>query len=169
MKKTFDEIFVKMDQVGIIVPEALSHEFGANLKDIFDIKEENAQDSGISRHPNTVYRGVPAGEVGPGVHMQFFDKFGVQLEYLSAIDGDSAWMEYTNKAGRGMHHIRFDVSSHEDAIAYMAEKGIPVLHSGDSVRGGGVKFAYFDSYDKLGFYIETLNLTEIALKNENKE
>ena len=104
--------------------------------------------------------------MGPGVHMQFFNKFGVQLEYLSPIDGESAWMEYKDKVGRGIHHIRFDVSSHEDAIVYMEEKGIPVLQSGDSVRGGGVKFAYFDSYDKLGFYIETLNLTEVARKNQ---
>lgn len=165
MKKTFDEIFVSMDQVGIVVPEEDSIELGKNMRDIFDISEENAQDGGVSRHPNTFYRGKRP-EVGPGVHMQFFNKFGVQLEYLSPIDGESAWMEYKDKVGRGIHHIRFDVSSHEDAIAYMAEKGIPVLQSGDSVRGGGVKFAYFDSYDKLGFYIETLNLTEVARKNQ---
>ncbi len=165
MNKKFDEIFVELDQVGIVVPEADSQELGKNMRDIFDIPEEDAADGGVSRHPNSTYRGK-ALEQGPAVHMQFFDKFGVQLEYLSPLDGDSAWMDYTNKVGRGIHHIRFNVSSHEDAIAYMAEKGISVYQSGDSVRGGGVKFAYFDSYDKLGFYIETLNLEEVARKNK---
>lgn len=165
MSKTFDEIFVDIDQVGCVVPEEDSLAFGKNLKEIFEIPEEGAIDGGVSRHPNSTYRGQ-ALEEGPAVHMQFFNKFGIQLEYLSPVEGDSAWMDYTKKVGRGLHHIRFNVSSHDDAIAYMAEKGIPVYQSGDSVRGGGVKFAYFDSYDKLGFYIETLNLEEVARKNK---
>lgn len=165
MSKTFDEIFVEIDQVGCVIPEEDSLELGRNLKEIFDIPDEGAQDGGVSRHPNSTYRGEKL-EVGPAVHMQFFNKFGIQLEYLSPVEGDSAWMDYTKKVGRGLHHIRFNVSSHDDAIAYMAEKGIPVYQSGDSVRGGGVKFAYFDSYDKLGFYIETLNLEEVARKNK---
>ena len=37
------------------------------------------------------------------------------------MNGESAWMEYHKKVGKGIHHIRFDVSSHEDAIAYMKE------------------------------------------------
>lgn len=163
--KKFDEIFVALDQVGVVVPEEDSLELGKNMREIFDIPEEGCADGGVSRHPNSTYRGKELKE-GPAVHMQFFDKFGVQLEYLSPVEGDSAWMDYTKKVGRGIHHIRFNVSSHEDAIAYMAEKGIPVYQSGESIRGGGVKFAYFDSYDKLGFYIETLNLEEVARKNK---
>ena len=50
--------------------------------------------------------------------------------------------------------------SHEDAVAYLAERGIKMIHSGDSVRGGGVKFAFYDSIEKLGFMIETINLAE---------
>ena len=94
MAKAFDEIFIEIDQVGCVVPEADSLELGKNLKEIFEIPEEGAQDGGVSRHPNSTYRGQ-ALEQGPAVHMQFFNNFCIQLEYLSPVEGDSAWMDYT--------------------------------------------------------------------------
>ena len=168
MAKRFEDIFVALDQVGIIVPDAEHATLSDNMKDILGFTDEQVGGGGVTHHPNTFYRGTTFNP-GPGVRMSFFDKFGVQLEYLSATDGYSIWKDYENKVEKGIHHIRFDVASHEDAIAYMAEKGIPLYHAGDSVRGGGVKFAYFDAYDKLGFYIETLNLTEVARKNAKED
>lgn len=168
MSKRFDEIFVKMDQVGIISPIEEVEKFRENMIEIFNIDPANVTGGNITRHNNTVYRGEVQDPL-PGVRMDFFDKFPVQLEYLSPVDGNSAWMEYHKKVDRGIHHVRFDVSSHEDAIAYMKEHGIEVYHTADSPRGAGIKFAYFDAYEKLGFYIETINFTEVARKNEENK
>lgn len=161
MEKTFDEIFVKLDQVGIITPIEEVETLRKNLLDIFQIPLGNATGGNTARHPNTVFRGKVQ-TVSPAVRMDFFNKdsFPVELEFLSPIDGNSAWMEYHKNFQKGIHHIRFNVSSHEDAVQYMREHGIEVYHVADSPRGPGVKFAYFDSYEKLGFYIETINLAE---------
>lgn len=161
MKKTFDEIFIKLDQIGIITPIGEVATLRQNLMDVFQISPEQVTGGNTARHKNTVFRGKPQA-ASPAVRMDFFNKdsFPVELEFLSPVDGDSAWMEFHKKVGKGIHHIRFNVSSHEDAVAYMKEHGIEVYHVADSPRGPGIKFAYFDSYEKLGFYIETINLAE---------
>lgn len=166
MGKRFDEIFVKLDQVGIVTPIEEVEQLKKNLMEVFEIPEDGVTGGNTTRHANTVFRGVPAGEIGPGVRMDFFDKpgFPVQLEYLSPTDGNSAWMEFHKNHYKCIHHVRFDVSSHEDAIAYMKEHGIEAYHTADSPRGKDIKFAYFDSYEKLGFYIETINFAEVANK-----
>ena len=167
MDKTFDEIFVKLDQIGVISPIEEVEQMRKNMMEVFAIPEENVSGGTITRHANTVFRGEKQ-EPGPGVRMVFFDKFPIQLEYLSPVDGNSAWMEYHKKVGKGIHHVRFDVSSHEEAIAYMKKHGIEVYHTADSPRGAGIKFAYFDSYEKMGFYIETINFTEVKQKQREK-
>ncbi len=169
MKKTFDEIFVKLDQVGIVVPPDDVSRLKENLIDVFGMTKDEVSGGNVGRHPNTVFRGQSQ-EPGPAVRMDFFNKkgFPVELEYLSPIDGESAWMEYHRNFQKGIHHIRFNVSSHEDAVQYMADHGIDVYHVADSPRGPGIKFAYFDSYEKLGFYIETINLAEFETKTEEK-
>lgn len=161
MKKTFDDIFVKLDQIGMVTPIGEVETLRQNLMDIFQISPEQVTGGNTARHENTVFRGKPQ-EASPAVRMDFFNKdsFPVELEFLSPVDGNSAWMEFHKNAGKGIHHIRFNVSSHEDAVAYMKEHGIEVYHVADSPRGPGIKFAYFDSYEKLGFYIETINLAE---------
>lgn len=170
MNKTFDEIFVKLDQIGIVSPIEEVEQLRQNMIDVFQFDPEKVSGGNITRHANTVYRGELQDPL-PGVRMDFFDKdsFPVQLEYLSPADGNSAWMEYHKKVYKGIHHIRFDVSSHEDAIQYMNEHGIEAYHTADSPRGEGIKFAYFDAYEKLGFYIETINFTEIARKKAAQE
>jgi hypothetical protein len=170
MKKSFDEIFVRLDQVGVITPIDEVEELRKNMIDVFQLDEEKVTGGNVTRHANTIFRGVKQDPL-PGVRMDFFDKdsFPVQLEYLSPVDGESAWMEYHKKVNKGIHHIRFDVSSHEDAIQYMKEHGIEAYHLADSPRGPDIKFAYFDAYDKLGFYIETINFTEVENKKKEKE
>lgn len=162
MTRSFDEIFVKLDQIGIISPIGDVAKMRENMIDVFQMDPEKVSGGNTTRHANTVFRGEVQ-DPAPAVRMDFFDKdgFPVQLEYLSPVDGCSAWMEYHKMVGRGMHHIRFDVSSHEEAKQYMKEHGIEIYHEADSPRGKGIKFGYYDSYEKLGFYIETINFTEM--------
>lgn len=165
MKKTFQDIFVEIDLIGVIAPEEESQKFAENYKNVFGLTDEQVMDSPVAHHPNSTYYGEP--EVpGPGVHTVTFAGMTPQFECQSPIDGRSSWDDFLKQYGKGVHHIRYNVNSHEDAVAYLKEKGINVIHSGDSVRGGGVKFAFYDSIDKLGFMIETINLAEIAKKNQ---
>lgn len=169
MKKTFDEIFVSLDQVGIVTPAEEVDRLKKNLMEVFQIPREGASGGNVAHHNNTIYRGslqTPS----PGVRMDFFNKdtFPVELEYLSPTEGNSAWMEFHEKWNKGLHHIRFNVAGHREAVEYMKEHGIEVYHEADSPRGKGIKFAYFDSYDKLGFYIETINLAEMEAESGAK-
>jgi hypothetical protein len=163
MEKKFDEIFVAMDQIGIIIPYEEADKMTANMADVFDIPESGISGGTVHHHENTIYRGEKLKTL-PGVRMDFFNKFPVELEYLSPVEGDSAWMEFQKKYKKGIHHIRFNVSSHKDAIEYMKSKGIEIYHEADSPRGEGIKFGYFDAYEKLGFYIETINFAEFGLE-----
>ncbi len=165
MNKTFADIFVGIDNIGVVTPEEESAQFARNYKEVFGLTDDQVSDSPVVHHPNSTYYGKP--EVpGPGIHTVAFSGLNLQLECQSPIDGNSSWNDFLKQYGKGVHHIRFNVRSHEDAVAYLAERGINVIHSGDSVRGGGVRFAFYDSIEKLGFMIETINLEEIALKNK---
>jgi hypothetical protein len=158
MAKKFDEIFVKLDQIGVIAPIEDCERLTKNMMDVFEM-DESVHTSKEMSHKGSVYRGNPV-EPGPRVQAEFFNKFDIELEYLCPIDENSSWMEYHKKVDRGIHHIRFDVNNFEDAVEYLHEKGIEVYHIADSPRRPGMKFAYFDSYDKLGFYIEIINFSE---------
>ena len=159
MSKKYSDIFVGIDLIGVIAPEEESQTFAENYKSFFGLTDDHISDSPVVHHPNSTYYGEP--EVpGPGVHTIAFTGMNPPFECQSPIDGNSSWNDYLNRYGKGIHHIRFNVRSHEDAVAYLAERGIKMIHSGDSVRGGGVKFAFYDSIEKLGFMIETINLAE---------
>jgi hypothetical protein len=163
MDRKFDEIFVKLDQIGIIVPNKEIDKMVENMADVFELAPEQISGGSLSRHENTIYRGERL-RVMPGVRTFFFDKFPVELEYIGPVDGESAWMEFQKKYTKGLHHLRFNVSSHDEAKKYLSEKGIEIYHEADSPRGKGIKFGYYDSYEKLGFYIETINFAEFGLE-----
>lgn len=160
MKKHFDDIFVRMTQIGIVTPIDAVDGMVKSMKDIFEMSDDQVTGGHTARHTNTIYRGA-AQNPPPAVRMDFFNKFPVEIEFLSPVDGNSAWMEYHKKMDRGVHHICFDVSSHDDAVQYLHEKGIELYHVADSPRAEGLKFGYYDSYEQLGFYIETFNQTEV--------
>lgn len=165
MTKKFGDIFVGIDLIGVVAPEEESAQMAKNYQEVFGLADEEVVDSPVAHHPNSTYYGEP--EIpGPGIHTVTFQGMTPQFECQSPIDGRSSWQDSLNKYGKCIHHIRYNVRSHEEAVAYLAERGIPMIHSGDSVRGGGVKFAFYDSVEKLGFMMETINLAEIAEKNK---
>jgi hypothetical protein len=168
MKKHFDDIFVRMTQIGLVTPYEEADQMVENMKNVFELTDDQVTGGHTARHANTIYRGEVQ-TPPPAVRMDFFSKFPLEMEFLSPVDGNSAWMEYHKAKDRGIHHLCFDVNSHEDAMAYLKEKGIEPIHIADSPRGEGLKFAYYDSYKQLGFYIETFNTTEMELKKKTNQ
>lgn len=75
------------------------------------------------------------------------------LEILQPSKGCSLWKDFLDKHGNGLHHVMFAIDDLDEFIAYMASKGIGVAQSGPSTQPGK-RWVYFDSYDKLGFYVE---------------
>jgi methylmalonyl-CoA/ethylmalonyl-CoA epimerase len=80
-------------------------------------------------------------------------KNGVDLEVLEPNKGHSLWQEFLDQHGDGLHHLMFDIDDLDEFERYMASKGIGVAQSGPS-QEAGKRWVYFDSYEKLGFYVE---------------
>lgn len=78
---------------------------------------------------------------------------GVDIEILEPSKGNSLWQEFLDEHGDGLHHVMFDVDDLDEFIDYMASQEIEVAQSGPSAEPGK-RWVYFDSYKKLGFYIE---------------
>ena len=85
-----------------------------------------------------------------------YDFANIQIELIEPLSGSNIWQGFLDSNGDGIHHIRFTVEDHDGAIGDMAEKGIAVSQSGDSMIPG-LRWAYFDSEDDLGFVVEQLS------------
>lgn len=149
----FKDLFNQFTQVGIVVKDL--EKAKAAMKHIFGL---DPRDAGVTHHKNTLYFGKPS---KCGVHTIFYDFCNIEIEIMSPVgDEKSIWKDFVNEHGSGIHHICFDIPDHETVKQGMAERGIEAYHCGDSARGSGVKFSYYDLGPALGFVIETLNFRE---------
>ncbi len=80
----------------------------------------------------------------------------VQLELIQPVGGPSIWWDFLEERGEGIHHLAFNVPKMEAALAYLGEKGLPLIQ-----RGGfeGGEYAYVDAAAGLGIIIELLART----------
>ena len=148
-----------LDQVGIVVKDI--EKTKAAMKQLFDLEPSKEQ---VAYHKNVLYRGKPS---KPGARILVYNFCNIEIEIMSPIGNEkSAWKEFADVHGEGLHHIRFNIADHEAVKQALAKKGIEAFYCGDSMLGGGVKFAYYDAGPDLGVIIETLNIREFA-KGEN--
>ncbi|MGE3288195.1 MAG: VOC family protein [Pseudonocardia sp.] len=91
------------------------------------------------------------------IGVMLYDLGGVELEFLAPRTTGNIWADQLAEKGEGLHHIRFAVDDHEATAADMRGRGVPTYQQGESMRGGGVRYAYYDTVPQLGFLIETLN------------
>ncbi len=82
------------------------------------------------------------------------DAGGVELELIQPLGGPSAWTEFLEQKGEGLHHICFRVDSLEKAKKNAEKVNLKVIQSFTRPDGGG--FAYLDS-DKVGGVIFELS------------
>ena len=76
-----------------------------------------------------------------------------QLELIEAREGDNPYWDFLKEKGEGMHHLAFTVDDLDTEVAGAAERGVGILLSGSTGRGG---FAYLDSAATGGTYIELM-------------
>ena len=91
----------------------------------------------------------------------FFELGNIELEIIQPLKGQTVWNDYLDKLdnGLGLHHIKFAVDHTEDAVDYFESKGIKRVTYGEGVGpNSGRIWSFFDTFEKLGFDIETLNM-----------
>lgn len=78
-----------------------------------------------------------------------FTAGNVRFELIEPDGGPTAWSEYLEKFGQGVHHLSFGVPNIDETIRGLQARG------GKWVMGqGGQSFAYVDMKDQLGFTVE---------------
>lgn len=65
-----------------------------------------------------------------------------ELELLEPFGGESAWQEFLDNHGEGLHHIAYLVDDVQAEIEKQVKRGVEVITSAKVGDGG---FAYFDT------------------------
>lgn len=96
------------------------------------------------------YRGEPGAFTA---RLAFTEIGPIELELIQPLQGASAWKEFLEKRGPGLHHIRFNTYDLEPALEYLASRGVGIAQMGQGIRPGTV-FVNLDTEDLVGFGIE---------------
>ena len=80
----------------------------------------------------------------------------IELELVEPSGGKSGYSEYLAERGEGLHHMLFEVSDLEAAVAWFDEKGIPVKMGGTGNRPG-TTWLHVDTVSLLGWSVELRN------------
>jgi methylmalonyl-CoA/ethylmalonyl-CoA epimerase len=98
------------------------------------------------------YRGQPT---QGRAKIAIFQLDNLSLELIEPVGGPSAWQEFLETQGEGVHHIAFPVKGLDEQIALLEAKGLPLLQRGDFTGG---RYAYMDSVSQLGVILELLEI-----------
>lgn len=98
------------------------------------------------------YRGQPT---QGRAKIAFFQLDNIALELIEPVGGPSAWQEFLETRGEGVHHIAFRISGLDEQIAFLEAKGLPLVQRGDFTGGC---YAYMDSAAQLGVILELLEI-----------
>jgi len=99
---------------------------------------------------HTCYRGKPT---EGRAKIALFQMDNLWLELIEPVSGPSAWQDFLESNGPGVHHIAFEVKNMDDQIAVFEGKGLSLLQRGQFPGGC---YAYLDTEAKLGMFLELL-------------
>ena len=81
-----------------------------------------------------------------------------EIELIEPLEGESVWKDFLREHGEGVHHLKYEVESLNEAMAFFRDKGIACTQYGSAVgKNLGKTWAYFDTTKELGTVIEVLN------------
>jgi catechol 2,3-dioxygenase-like lactoylglutathione lyase family enzyme len=85
--------------------------------------------------------------------MAFIKLDNISLEFFQPVGGPSAWQDFLESRGEGVHHFGFWVEGLDDHVRYFETGQMPVVQ-----RGGGDwgRYRYIDATGRLGVMIELL-------------
>jgi catechol 2,3-dioxygenase-like lactoylglutathione lyase family enzyme len=87
------------------------------------------------------------------VRQAFVQLGDVEVEIIQPIEGNSAYQDFLDETGGGIHHVLFEVSDIDPVIHELAKSGVTVLQSGTGIRPG-TRWALMDTQKLLGFLVE---------------
>lgn len=90
----------------------------------------------------------------------FYNWGNIELEIIQPISGNSVWFDYLDKTpnGLGIHHIKFMTDHQEPVKEYFDSLGVELVTKGEGVGpNAGRIWAFYDTFEKLGFDVEILN------------
>ncbi|MBE0690978.1 MAG: VOC family protein [Anaerolineae bacterium] len=99
------------------------------------------------------YKGSPTDARAKIASWQFGQ---VQFELLEPIGGPSAWRDFLDEHGPGVHHIAFQVKDSNEVAASFAEHGFAISHQGLFTGLPGGMYTYLDTASALGMTVELL-------------
>ncbi len=150
MKQDFSHII----QIGVVVPDvdAAAEQLNRLLGWV------PAQELETMHIPGRFYRGKPEDFA---CRMLFYRFSNIELEMIQPLQGNSCWSDFLTSAGRGIHHLLFDLVSSDESIAELSQRGIEIEQRGRALPyGENVFWAYVCSADPLGFTMELTNRRE---------
>jgi methylmalonyl-CoA/ethylmalonyl-CoA epimerase len=99
---------------------------------------------------NIRYHGKPT----PGrAKLAFLQLDNIMLELIEPVGGPSAWQEFLQKKGGGVHHIAFRVKGMDEDIARLERQGGGLIQR---VHFTGGSYSYVDLAKQLGMRVELL-------------
>jgi len=85
--------------------------------------------------------------------MAFIQLENITLEFFEPVGGPSAWQDYLDTKGEGVHHFGFWIEGLDDHVDYFESKDMPVIQSGGGDWG---RYRYVDATSGLGIMIELM-------------
>lgn len=140
----------RLDQIGVVVRDLARAADG--MRRVYGLEPRVRQEN---VYRGTEYRGR---RIDATVGVLLYDLGGIELEFLAPRTSGNVWADHLASKGEGLHHIRFAVDDHDATRAGMSDRGVEVYQAGDSARGGGIRYAYYDTVPLLGFLTETLDI-----------
>lgn len=138
-------------QVGFVVRDIVRAK--EKFAEFFGVEPPEHFDAGKYEVTGTVYYGKPAPDAN--CYLAFFDAGGVQVELIQPNGEKSAWQDFLDERGEGIHHIAFQVKGMDEKIKACEQMGMPLAQRGKYGDGSG-EYAYLNAFDDLKCYIELL-------------
>jgi methylmalonyl-CoA/ethylmalonyl-CoA epimerase len=142
----------RVDQIGVVVND-LDRAAGG-MRRVFGVEPHTRIENTYRR---TNYRGR---QIDATVGVMLYELGGLELEFLAPRTTGNVWADHLEQKGEGSHHIRFAIDDHRAVRDDMRARGVHPYQEGASLRGGEIRYAYYDTVPALGFLIETLDIGE---------
>lgn len=88
------------------------------------------------------------------VKVAFIDAGNIKIELLEPISEASTIHGFIQKRGQGIHHVAFGVTSIEERMQELREKGVRLLSEGPLPGAGGAQVAFLHPKDSFGVLYE---------------
>lgn len=88
------------------------------------------------------------------VKVAFLDGGNVKIELLEPLSETSAIHQFIEKKGQGIHHVAFGVTSIQDRLDELKDKGVRLIHEQPKLGAGGAQVAFLHPKSSHGVLYE---------------